>query len=95
MIMYVYFVSWNKFQCIEKNMGIDMGGGTFFKVGAQMEIQKNIENFCGLNWQLWRHKHLNMTSLTFVRIFKQFYALFYKPSTTPNYRRVARNFHRG
>jgi len=29
------------------------GGGTFFKVGgAQMEIQKSIENFCGLNWQL-------------------------------------------
>jgi len=40
-----------------------MGGGTFFKVGAQVHVQKIIENFCGLNWQLWRHKHWNMTSL--------------------------------
>jgi len=28
-------------------------------------------------------------------MFKQIYAMFYKPSITPNYRRVARNFHRG
>jgi len=28
-------------------------------------------------------------------MFTQFYAMFYSPSTTPNYRRVARNFHRG
>jgi len=26
-----------------------------------------------------------MTSLTFVSMFKQFYAMFYMPSTTPNY----------
>jgi len=38
-----------------------------------------------LNWQLWRHKHWNMASLTFVSIFKEFYAMFYKPSTTPIY----------
>jgi len=36
-----------------------------------------------------------MTSLTFVSMFNQFYAIFYKPSTTPDYRRIARNFHRG
>jgi len=30
------------------------GGGTFFKVGDTSARQKNIENFCGLNWQLWR-----------------------------------------
>jgi len=36
-----------------------MGGGTLFKVGgAQMQI--NNYNFCGLNCQLWRHKHWNM-----------------------------------
>jgi len=30
-----------------------MGGGTFFKVGgAQVHVKKNIENLCGLNWQL-------------------------------------------
>jgi len=41
-----------------------MGGGTFFKVGgAQVHVKKTIENFCGLNWQQWRHKHWNMTSL--------------------------------
>jgi len=72
------------------------GGRNIFQSGeAQMEIQKGIENFCGLNWQLWRHKHWNITSLTFVSMFQQFYAVFYKPSTTPKYRRVTRNFHRG
>jgi len=34
-----------------------MGGGTFFKVGGTSARWKTIENFCGLNWQLWRHKH--------------------------------------
>ena len=30
-----------------------MGGGTFFKVwGAQVHVEKTMENFCGLNWQL-------------------------------------------
>jgi len=41
-----------------------MGRGTFFKVGGPSARQKTIENFCGLNWQQWRHKHWNMTSLT-------------------------------
>jgi len=27
-------------------------------------------------------------------MFKHFYAMFYKPSTTPNYKHVVRNFHR-
>jgi len=26
-----------------------MGGGTFFKVGAQVHVKKTMENFCGLN----------------------------------------------
>jgi len=41
----------------------------FSRWGAQIEIQKGIEKFCGLNWQLWRHTHWNMTSLTFVSMF--------------------------
>jgi len=41
-----------------------MGGGTFFKVGGTSARQKTIEHFCGLNWQQWRHKHWNMTSLS-------------------------------
>jgi len=57
-------------------------GDTFLKVKAQVQVKKPMENFCNLNRQLWRHKHWNMTSLTFVSIFKQFYARFYKPSTT-------------
>jgi len=41
-----------------------MGSETFFKVrGTQVHVKKTIENFCGLNWQLWCHKHLNWKSL--------------------------------
>jgi len=40
-----------------------MGGGTFFTVGGTSACQKNYRKCCGLNWQLWRHKHWNMTSL--------------------------------
>jgi len=41
-----------------------MGGGTFFKVGGHKCTLKSTDSrFCGLNWQLWRHKHWNMTSL--------------------------------
>jgi len=40
-----------------------MGGGTFLKVGGTSARWTTIENFCGLNWQLWRHKHWNVTSL--------------------------------
>jgi len=30
-----------------------MGGGTLFKVGgAQVQVKKAVEKFCGLNWQL-------------------------------------------
>jgi len=29
-----------------------MGGRTFFKVGGTSPSQKNVEKFCGLNWQL-------------------------------------------
>ena len=45
--------------------------------------QKNVEKFCGLNYKLWRHQHRNMTSLTFFSMFKQFCAMFYKPSQHP------------
>jgi len=38
----------------------------FSKCGGTSASQKTIDNFCGLNWQLWRHKHWYMTSLTFV-----------------------------
>jgi len=40
-----------------------MGGGTFFKVGGASARQKIIKYLCCLNWQLWRHKHWNMTSI--------------------------------
>jgi len=34
-------------------MAVVMGGGTFIKVGgAQMQVKKSVENFCGLNWKL-------------------------------------------
>jgi len=29
-----------------------MGGGTFFEVGGTSARQKNVENFCRVNWQL-------------------------------------------
>jgi len=35
----------------------------FCKVGGTSARQKTIENVYGLNRQLWRHKHWNMTSL--------------------------------
>ena len=35
-----------------------------------------------------------MTLLTFDSMFKKFYAMFHKPSMTPNYKRIARNFNR-
>jgi len=31
--------------------------------GAQVHGKQTTENVCGLNWQLWRHKHWNMTLL--------------------------------
>ena len=46
-----------------KSGGTRMGGETFFKVGGTSAREKSIENFCGLNWQLWRHKHWNIASL--------------------------------
>jgi len=41
----------------------NMGGGTFFKVEAPVDVIRLQKNFCGLKWQLWRRKHWNMTSL--------------------------------
>jgi len=51
-----------------------MGGGTIFKVVEQVHVKKL--EFLNLNRQLWRHKHWNVKSLTFVRMFKQFYSKF-------------------
>ena len=31
---------------------------------------KKPDNVCDLHWQLWRNNHWNMTSLTFVNMFK-------------------------
>jgi len=31
--------------------------------GTQAHVKKGKEQFCGLNWQLWCHKHWNMTSI--------------------------------
>jgi len=43
---------------------LTMGGGTFFKVGGHKRtFKRNYSKFCGLNWQLWRHKHWYLTSL--------------------------------
>jgi len=36
-----------------------IGGGTFFK-GGHKSTSKTMEHFCGLAWQLWRHKHWNV-----------------------------------
>jgi len=37
-----------------------MGDGSFFKVGGhKCTSKKTVKHFCGLNWQLWRHKHWN------------------------------------
>jgi len=36
---------------------LPMGSGTFCKEGGTSARQRNIENLCGFNWQLWRHKH--------------------------------------
>jgi len=55
------------FIVVEGFLSIDaaaMGGGTFFKVGGnKCTLKRNYSKFCGLNWQLWRHKHWKMTSL--------------------------------
>jgi len=45
-----------------------MGGGTFFKV-KRNECKSKIQKVCGLNWQMWRHQHWIMTSITFVSMF--------------------------
>jgi len=39
-------------------------------------------NVCGLNWQLWRHKHWNTTSITFVNILRNFVQCFISPQRT-------------
>jgi len=46
---------------------------------------KKLEHFCDLNWKLWRHKHWIIMSLGFDSMFKQFYSILGKPSTTPIY----------
>jgi len=46
-------------------MAYALVGELFSKWGAQVHV-KETRKFCNLNWQLWHHKHWNMTSLTFV-----------------------------
>jgi len=48
--------------------------GLFSKWGAQVHVKKT--RIFDLNRQLWRHKHWNVKSLTFVRMFKQFCSKF-------------------
>jgi len=44
--------------------GFYHGWRNLFQSGVvQVHVKKTIENFCGFNWQLWRHKHWNMTSV--------------------------------
>jgi len=62
-----------------------IGGGTFCKVSGHNCKSKTVENFCGLNLQMWCRKPWNMTSLTFFSMCKQFYAMFHKPSKTAIY----------
>ena len=40
--------------------------------GQKCTWKSTMLNCCSLNWQLWRDKHWNMTSVTFVSMFKQF-----------------------
>jgi len=35
----------------------------FSKWGGTSARQKNYRQFCGVSWQLWRHKHWNITPL--------------------------------
>jgi len=37
--------------------------------GAQIHVKIIMKRFCSLNWQPWRHRHWNMTSLIFVSMF--------------------------
>jgi len=39
------------------------GWRNLFQSGWEQDDVKTIENFYGLNWQLWRHEHWNMTLL--------------------------------
>jgi len=39
-----------------------------WKVGGTSARQKIYRKYFGLNWQLWRHKHWNMTSLPIHRV---------------------------
>jgi len=72
---------WNYgFRC---EVYVNHGWRNLFKSGGHKSKSKNVEKFCALNCQLWRHKHWNMTSLTSFSMFKQFYAMFYKPSQRP------------
>ena len=47
-----------------KYLGVMLDTAHRWRNLSQVHVKKTIENFCGLNWQLWHHKHWNMTSLT-------------------------------
>ena len=46
-----------KSHCIHGRRNLFQSGG------AQVHVKQTIENVCGFNWKLWRHKHWNITLL--------------------------------
>jgi len=59
-----------------------MGGGTILKVGGHKYTSNNYGKFVQFELKTVTSQALKMTSLNFVSMFKQFYAMFYKPLTT-------------
>jgi len=58
-----------------------MGGGTILKVGGANCTSKTMQ-ILWFELKTVTSQALKMTSLNFVSMFKQFYAIFYKPSTS-------------
>jgi len=57
-----------------------MGGGTILKVaGGTSARQKSMENFCGLNWHLWCHKHWKWRHLLLSACLSNFMKCFINP----------------
>jgi len=59
-----------------------MGGGIILKVWGNKRTSKNYGKFLRCELKTVTSQALKMTSLNFVSMFKQLYAMFYKPSTT-------------
>jgi len=59
----------------------------FSKWGSTSAGWRTIEHFCGLHWQLWRHKHWSIASLPIQRMNKGLnYTILDK--TTPLWKRI-------